>query len=207
MSKITSNALFRRLKFPAMAMLGIALFIFFKMPAFRAFDAVVFDKATNKPIEDAYVVGSWPITKGLIFSISAGHVQFQETKTDANGRFHLPGLGFKLFLNPGIATQTPHLVVMKKGYQVLIVNGGNLVDKEEFFGVTLPDETRPTIRFNLDVLSDPILDLNNLQSALLHMKLDFFDTCRYKVVSNFINYLVTENFQPQSRLEECTNFR
>jgi hypothetical protein len=207
---LRSLALF--FKHAALSVLAITLFIalclLYRSVNFGpAFDAVVFDSATNKPIEGAYIVSSWPTKKGFFVGINAGHVQFQEAKTKADGRFHIEAWGPKLFVDPSVATETPHLVVMKPGYQVLTINGARLNDINEFYGSAIQRGSKPFIRFNLDVLKDPAIDQDKLSYALSSMSLKYSDpVCKDPAVKNFVKYLVAERLRPEGWFKDCLNF-
>ena len=190
--------------------LVIALCLLYRSVNFGpAFDAVVFDSATNKPIEDAYIVSSWPTTEGFFVGINAGHVQFQDAKTNANGRFHIDAWGPKLFVDPSVVTETPHVVVMKKGYQVLVVNGSTLSAMNEFYGSATQRGSKPYLRFNLDPLGNSMLDQHSLSMALYSMSIESNrQFCGDVVVRNFMSYVDNEKLFPTSEFfKDCMGFR
>jgi hypothetical protein len=198
-------------KHTVLCVLAITLFIavclLYRSVTFGpAFDAVVFDKATNKPIEGAYIVSSWPTKEGFFVGINAGHVQFQDAKTNTNGRFHIDAWGPKLFVDPSVVTETPYLVVMKPGYQVLTIAGDRLNEINEFYGVGGGDGSKPTIRFNLDLFKDPLIDQDKLSFALYSMKLNSsHPVCKEQVAKKFVKYLIAEYLRPDRLFDECIN--
>ena len=189
--------------------LVIALCLLYRSVNFGpAFDAIVFDSATNKPIEGAYIVSSWPTKEGYFVGINAGHVQFQDAKTNADGRFHIDAWGPKLFVDPSVVTETPHLVVMKQGYQILVVNGSTVSAMNEFYGSAIQRGSKPYLRFNLYPLGNSMSDRHNLSMALYAMSINSnHQFCRDVVVRNFMSYLGNEKlFSTSEFFKDCMSF-
>lgn len=82
-------------------------------------DSQVVDADTGAPIEGAVVLAHWELHSGSLSgdSLPCGSANVEDTVTDKDGKFHIPGWGPTM---PGCSGEmrqgNPHLYVFKPGY-------------------------------------------------------------------------------------------
>jgi hypothetical protein len=90
-------------------------------------DSRVADSEAGAPIEGAVVLAYWELHSGSLSgdSLPCGAVNVEDTVTDKDGRFHLPGWGPTMPGCSGVMRQgSPQLYVFKPGYYFVDVPNG-----------------------------------------------------------------------------------
>jgi hypothetical protein len=161
-------------------------------------DGVIVDRVTSKPISGALIIVSWPTIQGnLLASIPSGHVHFRESFTNEQGAFHAVGWWPIFFCSEqAVLRDRPQIIVIKEGYQILVVRHTLEDQINEVCGDTPTQQTTQRLRIGLKLTrpidnSIQISDSNALVSAFGEMGMyrDKLHDCWWKSVPNLVKYL------------------
>jgi hypothetical protein len=84
-----------------------------------ALDGRVLDADTGKGVDGAVVVATWLI-QSPINAVPVRYVELQETRTGANGEFHLSAWGPRFRSRGANAPAQPEIRIIRQGYRPLI---------------------------------------------------------------------------------------
>jgi hypothetical protein len=97
-----------------------------------AIEAWVVDAETGKPIEGAVVTANWQLVS---FGLDSGgrklrQLEVMETRTDKNGRFHVPGILRPNVTFDQLGEEDPQILIFKSGYQYFRVVSNYPIGRE-----------------------------------------------------------------------------
>lgn len=80
------------------------------------FKGKVIDAEAKEPIEGAVVVAIYDVTIRDSFHSGSAHADVQETLTDSNGEFHIPGNTFSYPSPLAVSAEKTRFIIFKPGY-------------------------------------------------------------------------------------------
>lgn len=154
----------------------------------------VVDEDTDAPIEGAVVVAHWELHGGSLGgdSLPCGSADVEETVTDKDGRFHIPGWGpTRVGCGGEMRIDNPILYIFKSGYGYgFFVNGSGVemvtVTHSDFDDRQLPLKKFPDMDLKKRGVGSYNFNFGLLNTALGNFTTNMPSACNWKKMPNML---------------------